>query len=157
MVKPKANPNRLQQYFREYEAFHRTKGNKLCHYFGIFVITITLLGLLARIRLGAMIPDLGICLWTGGVLWYLSLDRKIALLFGLFGIGCYALGRAMPLNVLWVSFGVAWVVQLFGHYYFEKRAPAFFHNLQHLLIGPLWLFCHFAHLSPTDAPTHRAS
>ena len=36
-------------------------------------------------------------------------------------------------------FVVGWIFQFIGHYVYEKRSPAFFRNLAHLLVGPLWI------------------
>jgi uncharacterized membrane protein YGL010W len=38
-----------------------------------------------------------------------------------------------------VAFGVGWVFQAVGHTVYEKNRPAFFKNLVHLLVGPLFL------------------
>ena len=37
------------------------------------------------------------------------------------------------------AFALGWVFQGVGHAYFEKNRPAFFKNLAHLLVGPLFL------------------
>lgn len=37
------------------------------------------------------------------------------------------------------AFAVGWVFQGVGHAYFEKNKPAFFKNLAHLWVGPLFL------------------
>ena len=36
-------------------------------------------------------------------------------------------------------FVAGWIFQFIGHGVYEKRQPAFFRNLVHLLIGPLWI------------------
>ena len=36
-------------------------------------------------------------------------------------------------------FVVGWIFQFVGHYVYEKRSPAFYRNLAHLLVGPLWI------------------
>ena len=36
-------------------------------------------------------------------------------------------------------FVVGWIFQFAGHYVYEKRSPAFYRNLAHLLVGPLWI------------------
>jgi uncharacterized membrane protein YGL010W len=50
-----------------------------------------------------------------------------------------AIGRVIP---LWPAIGlfvVGWVFQFIGHYVYEKKSPAFYKNLAHLLVGPLWI------------------
>ncbi len=39
--------SRLAVVFEDYEAYHRTPGNKLCHYVGIPLVACTLVGLLS--------------------------------------------------------------------------------------------------------------
>ena len=41
----------LQAHFSDYSAFHRTPGNKACHYVGIPMIVLSLFALLARVPL----------------------------------------------------------------------------------------------------------
>ncbi len=139
---------RLAKNFKDYASYHKTPGNKFCHYFGIPLVMVTLLGLLS----GWVAPangltgseyfrlDGGMILWILGMAWYLVLDWKIAIPFGFVSLGLYFIGRAIPLSVLWGLFVLAWVLQFIGHYVFEKKSPAFFKNLQHLLVGPLWIF-----------------
>ncbi len=141
-------PKRLANYFADYASYHRTPGNKICHYLGIPMITVTLLGLLSAIVIGGngltgseiLRLDGGTLLLLLSTLWYLTLDWKIALPFGLFAIGMYFLGRAMPTPVLWTFFVLGWIIQFVGHYKYEKKSPAFFTNLTHVLVGPLWIF-----------------
>jgi uncharacterized membrane protein YGL010W len=37
------------------------------------------------------------------------------------------------------AFAVGWIFQGVGHAVYEKNRPAFFRNLLHLLVGPLFL------------------
>lgn len=138
--------DRLSRYFTEYSRFHTTPGNKICHYFGIPMIALSLLGLLAAIPIGSwgvgaiLRFDAGVLLWIIAVLFYLTLDWKLAIPFGLVAAGLYFLGRATPLAWLWAIFILGWIFQGIGHYRYEKKSPAFFKNLEHILIGPLWIF-----------------
>lgn len=138
--------SRLQSYFEDYASHHATRGNLICHEIAVPVITIAVFGLLARVPLGALEPigifrlDAAVLLLAAAVLWYLLLDWKLALPFGMFAFGLYLLGRSIAPSVLWTAFVAGWVLQFVGHYRFEKRSPAFYRNVLHLLIGPLWLF-----------------
>jgi uncharacterized membrane protein YGL010W len=38
------------------------------------------------------------------------------------------------------AFIVGWVFQGIGHAVYEKKSPAFFRNLLHLMIGPVFLW-----------------
>lgn len=142
-----AIPARLSAYFKDYQAHHKTPGNKLCHYVGLPVITLTTLGLLGQLTIadgltgsGLLRLDGGTILLTLAAIWYLFLDWKIAIPFTLFSMGLYFLGRAIPVPALWTLWVIGWIVQFIGHSVYEKRSPAFFKNLEHLLIGPLWIF-----------------
>lgn len=139
----------LSKYFQDYSSYHRTPGNKLTHYFGITFIGVSLLGLLGNlpIHLPSFTEyspyirlDGGTLLLGLGVLWYLWMDWKIAIPFAFVLTGVYFLGRALPTPVNWTLFIVGWILQGVGHYVFEKKSPAFFKNLTHVLIGPLWIF-----------------
>ena len=48
-------------------------------------------------------------------------------------------GRFIPPLAALAVFVGAWVLQFIGHYAYEHRSPAFFRNLIHLLVGPLWV------------------
>jgi len=139
---------RLEIYFEDYASHHHVRGNKLLHFLGIPLIAVSLLGLLAQLPLlPAYIPagevirlDGGTLLLILATLWYLLLDWRLAVPFALFGAGMYFSGRAIPNQGLWGLFVVGWICQGVGHAVYEKRSPAFFHNVRHLLIGPLWIF-----------------
>jgi uncharacterized membrane protein YGL010W len=140
-------PDRLMAIFNDYAAAHRTFGNKVTHYIGIPLIIITTLGLLGGLPIAGGLTgsdffrlDGGSVLLMAGFLWYLSLDWKIAIPFSMLLLGMYFLGRALPTGVAWALWVIGWVAQFVGHAVYEKKSPAFFQNLQHLLIGPLWIF-----------------
>lgn len=132
---------RLELYFRDYASYHKTKGNKVTHYFGITFILVSLLGLLSQITFIAGVQlDAAMILLGLGIFWYLFLDWKIAAPFALVLIGLYFLGKAFPPSLNWGLFVGGWILQGIGHYVYEKKSPAFFKNLTHLMIGPLWIF-----------------
>lgn len=138
---------RLTRFFEDYEADHVTLGNQLCHVAGIPLIVLSALGLLGHVPLfaaaeqGAILrADAGLALWGAGMLWYLFVDWRISIPFGILTLGFYFIGRAIPMSWLAGLFIAGWVFQAVGHAVFEHRRPAFFRNLQHLLVGPLWIF-----------------
>lgn len=136
---------RLTRYFSDYARHHKTLGNQVCHYIGISCIVIGLLGLLGGAPIIAGGPDFirldaGTILIGLASLWYLYLDWKITIPFLLVIMGTYFLGRAIPSPANWALFVFGWICQGVGHIVYEKNSPAFFKNLVHLLIGPLWLF-----------------
>lgn len=142
---------KLTGYFADYEDYHRTSGNKFCHYFGIPFIVISLLGLLSLINLGpdslagsALLRiDGGAILWLLASLWYVLLDWKIGLSFSFVTLGMYFIGRSIPVPALVGLQVVGWILQGVGHAVYEKRSPAFVSNLTHIFIGPIWIFAHF--------------
>lgn len=140
--------SRLDRYFKDYASFHRTPGNQRTHFVGIPMIVLSTLGLFATLQFGPsnllgsplLRVDAGVLLWVIGVLWYAALDWKLALPFGILMLGFYFMGRALPLPTLWGLFIGGWIIQYIGHIRYEKQSPAFYKNLLHLMIGPLWIF-----------------
>ncbi len=138
---------KLSAYFNEYAEFHKTKGNQATHMVGIPCIVISLLGLLSLVTFGneelktwIIRPDLGMVLFLLGSIFYFSVDWKIAMAFTFVLFGMYLLGRSLPVSALLGLQIGGWIVQYIGHLKYEKKSPAFYQNLRHLLIGPLWVF-----------------
>ena len=132
----------LKRHFADYAAYHRTAGNQLCHYLGIPLIVLTAFGLLSLVRLatlGGHAVTLAEVLFVLVSVYYLTLDFRLALLmFAASGALLY-LGRQLPWSVALGLFVLGWIFQFVGHYAYEKRSPAFYRNLAHLLVGPLWI------------------
>jgi uncharacterized membrane protein YGL010W len=132
----------LRTHFADYAAFHRTAGNKACHSFGIPLIVLASLALLARVPLFAvsgLTVTLAEVLIVLFVAYYLTLDATLAGLM----LVAYALldaaGRFLdPLPALGV-FVFGWILQGVGHYVYEKNSPAFLRNFVHLAVGQLWI------------------
>src|SRR3954463_5170719 len=90
---------RIDKYFNDYSSHHRTRGNKILHYFGIPMIAVSLLGLLGTLVFGPhgvtgspfLRLDAGTALIGLTLLWYLTLDWRLALPFGLMALGLYFL------------------------------------------------------------------
>lgn len=138
---------KLASHFSEYREYHTTRGNQISHFIGVPLIVTSIFGLLAMVTFGneefraqVIRPDLGWVLLIFAVGFYLWLDWKIALPFSLVMIGMYLIGRSLPLEILIGMQVVGWVVQYVGHLKYEKKSPAFYQNLTHLMIGPLWVF-----------------
>lgn len=132
----------LRAHFNDYAAFHGTPGNKACHYIGIPLIVLSLFAMLASVPLFAMagytvtLAEVVLLLTT---LYYLTLDPLLALMMAVVSAALLFVGRYIPLPVAVVLFVVGWIFQFIGHYVYEKRAPAFYRNAAHLLVGPLWI------------------
>ena len=132
----------LRAHFADYASFHGTAGNKACHYVGIPLIVLAVLALLARVPLFAVggftvtLAEVALAVVTA---YYLTLDAVLAAIMLAASVGLLVLGRPMPVWVAAALFVLGWIFQFIGHYVYEKRAPAFFRNLAHLLVGPLWI------------------
>jgi uncharacterized membrane protein YGL010W len=132
----------LSSHFSDYAAFHGTPGNRACHYVGIPLIVFGLFGLLGAIPMGTIgaftltVADVAL---VGATVYYLTLDATLAALMLAAFVVLDLLGRQMPVALAAALFVVGWIFQFVGHYVYEKRSPAFYRNLAHLLVGPLWI------------------
>lgn len=139
----------LRSHFDDYAAFHRTAGNKACHAFGIPIIVLASLSLLAQVRLftiplgegvgGAFTVTLAEALIALFVAYYLTLDVALAAWM----LAAYAVlnvaGRFIPPPAALGLFVFGWILQGVGHWVYEKNSPAFFRNFVHLAVGQLWI------------------
>jgi uncharacterized membrane protein YGL010W len=133
-------------HFKDYEQYHRTPGNKKTHILGIPGVLFSLVGLLSHVVIwtpseGSLLPiDLGVILVLAGALFALRVDWKVGIPFALYGYLNYLLARHLSLSVLGAIQIASWVLQFFGHFYYEKKNPAFLTSIEHLFVGPLWIF-----------------
>jgi uncharacterized membrane protein YGL010W len=126
--------SRLPALFEDYAAYHRHPMNKLCHYLGIPLIVFTLVGILGQHSLGV---TLGVA--AAALAYQARLSPMLTLLFAFFVGASVLTAPRLDARVLWAGFVSGWALQFLGHYGFEKRSPAFFKNLQQLLVGPIWI------------------
>jgi uncharacterized membrane protein YGL010W len=132
----------IRASFADYASDHQTKGNKWFHRFGIPLIMLTLIGMLARVRIatiGDVRIDAGIVLIAAAVVYYLTLEWRLAIPMLIVSIAFYLIGVWLPMSVNVVLFVLGWIFQFVGHSVYEHKQPAFFRNGVHLLIGPLWI------------------
>lgn len=118
----------------------------MCHAFGITLIVYGLLALLQLIPLPGP--------WTlaevflgAAFLYYLTLSVPL---------GLTMLAEAVALDLIarfvadWriglAAFVAGWIFQGIGHARYEKKSPAFFKNLLHLLVGPIFLWNEVLHV-----------
>ncbi len=135
--------NNLKYWFREYLKDHSTQGNIRTHYFGVPVVTLSLIGLLdnwisltiANNTIGA-----GLILVVLSLVWYLVLDKKLAFLIAPVLLALYYLSTLISYQAHIALQVIGWVFQLLGHYKYEGKSPAFFKSLPQLLIGPLFIY-----------------
>lgn len=142
---------RLATQFDAYSSFHRTPGNQACHLVGIPLIVLTLFGLLSQwtlFHLGGYAVSPAEFVLLGAVGYYLTLDLRLgALMLPVAGL-LLLVGSQMSWQLALALFIVGWGLQFAGHYVYEKKAPAFYGNLEHLLVGPLWIL---AKLTQTES------
>lgn len=133
-------------YFKDYEQFHQTRGNKMTHLLGIPFVLFSLLGLLSLVTLWTPSPDslfkidLGFLLFLFGAIFSLRVDLKLGIPFTLYAYLNYILARHVPVPALIGIQVLGWILQLWGHAMYEKKSPAFLTSIEHLFIGPLWIF-----------------
>ena len=132
----------IKALFADYSEYHRTPGNKLFHRFGIPLIVLSLLGMLARVTLfhaDGFYLDLGMLLLAASAIFYVALDWKLGTAMAAVTVLFYVVGRALPLWLNVSLFVLGWIFQFIGHAVYEKNSPAFARNLVHLMVGPLWI------------------
>ena len=132
----------LRAQFADYAAFHAAPGNQACHYVGIPLIMLALFALLARVPLlhaGGVMLTLAEVLVAAATAYYMTLDVTLAFMMLAASVMLLALARLVPVPAAAALFVLGWIFQFLGHYAYEKRSPAFFRNVAHLLVGPLWI------------------
>ena len=130
----------IQEWNAEYAIYHKNRTNKLIHWVCIPLIMFSLFGLLSILSFQFMSVFIVLAL-----LYYLKLSKRLALgmlLISLFFVSIIDLisftDKQSSIILYSTIFIVAWIGQFLGHK-IEGKKPAFFKDLQFLLIGPLWL------------------
>jgi uncharacterized membrane protein YGL010W len=132
----------LKEHFADYGAYHATPGNKACHSVGIpliFFAVLALLGHVPLLRVGGFTVTLAEPVILAVTLYYVRLDAGLAAMMLIVSAVLAAAGRLVSVPAAAVLFVLGWVLQFVGHYVYEKKSPAFFRNVNHLLVGPLWI------------------
>jgi uncharacterized membrane protein YGL010W len=130
----------IRTLFADYASYHQTKGNKWFHRFGIPIIMLTGIGMLARV------PFAAIALILFAEIVYAMLDWRLAAIMLVISAGFYVLGAWIPFWINVALFVLGWIFQFLGHSVYEKRSPAFLTNAMHLLVGPLWILNDAVHI-----------
>ena len=145
--------------FADYATYHRTPGNKWFHRFGIPLIMLGGLGMLARVPIVPYV-DAAIVLIAAAAVVYFILDWRLAVMMLIVSIAFYSAGAAVPFWINVALFVAGWILQFVGHSVYEKRQPAFLTNAMHLLVGPLWILNDMVHVvpatssAPAPTPSH---
>jgi|SRR6202171_4549470 len=128
----------IRALFADYASHHQTKGNKVFHRLGIPMIMLTLIGMLARVKVYGRL-DAAMLLIVFAEIVYLVLEWRLAAAMLVVSACMYLLGAWMPLWLNVALFVLGWIFQFIGHSVYEKKSPAFLTNILHLLVGPLWI------------------
>jgi uncharacterized membrane protein YGL010W len=145
----------LPEWLAAYAVCHQNPTNKLLHWICVPAIAASLLALLwaAPVPWSSAVSSGRQTAWlnwavlavVGCLLFYARLSLKLAVGMSVWSAGVLALvalyeslsGRSIwPIAL--IVFVVAWIGQFIGHK-IEGKKPAFFEDLQFLLIGPLWV------------------
>ena len=126
----------VDRYFAEYSSYHTDRRNLVCHEIGIPLIVWAIFSLLELVKLGPV--DLAVIIGAAIIAFYLRLDLRLGLIALFAFAAVYVAGRYTPWWVAVTAFLVGWTFQFVGHGV-EGKKPAFFTNLVHLLVGPLWI------------------
>ena|SRR5665213_1494180 len=120
----------------EYGTYHRDKRNLLCHELGIPLIVLSIIIALRLVHVGPI--DLAMVTIAAVSVYYL----RLAGLGSLAAIASLVIFYGIAMLLTWPvaigAFVIGWTLQFVGHAY-EGKKPAFLTNLQHLLVGPLWI------------------
>jgi len=120
----------------EYGTYHRDKRNLICHELGIPLIVFAIIIAERLVRIGVI--DLAIVTIVAISFYYIRLAGRGAILAIVSLIGLYSIATFVTWPYAIAAFVIGWTLQFIGHAY-EGKKPAFLTNLQHLLVGPLWL------------------
>ncbi len=140
---------RVDSLLADYGSYHRTRGNLICHVFGITLIVFGILSMLGEVSLGLAGLTAAELLIAAAFLFYLFLDVPLAFAI-LVAVGLLdAVAHAVSdWRIGLAAFVLGWIFQGIGHARFEKNSPAFFRNLVHLMVGPLFLVNELLRLRP---------
>lgn len=129
---------RVDAMLADYGSHHRTRGNLVCHVFGVTLIVFGIVSMLGTFRLGPVTA--AEILMAAVAVWYATLDFRLALgMLAAFALVDLAARAAGDWRIGLAAFVVGWIFQAVGHAVYEKNRPAFLKNLVHLLVGPLFL------------------
>lgn len=151
--------NTMDRLWSDYQEHHRTAGNRACHMIGIPLIMAGLLGLLALpvARVGGWPVEVSLLLAVAFGAVEIALDARLGALMLVISLVLYLGARMLVWQISAGLFVLGWVFQFIGHGAYERRSPAFYKNLAHLVVGPLWVLNHLVHLRREGTPAPARS
>ncbi len=135
-------PAPMRARLAEYEGFHRSSANEVCHFLGIPSIIVGAASLLALVSFGVVAGhrlSLADLVAAAIVIFYVARARWLGVVTGSLLAALVLVGQMLPWSAGLLLFLGGWALQFVGHAIYEKRSPAFLRNLLHLLVGPAWL------------------
>lgn len=141
----------LTYWLDEYSRYHLNPLNKKIHWVCVPIIMMTLLGLLWSLP----VPESfgghsAIVNWSSlliliSMVFYLRLSLPLAIGMAAVTVGmlaCFGPIESLRTGLVWqlslAVFVIAWIGQFIGHK-IEGKKPAFFQDIQFLLVGPVWI------------------
>lgn len=140
----------LERQFAFYKSYHGNTINKRIHIVFVPTLIITALALSSKVELPPPVNDMSRVLTAFYIVYCITLNAKLGLLYTPFLLAFYAASRLLcnyagPSGTvpfaLTLHF-ISWFAQIVGHYAFEGKSPAFMDSvLQSLLAAPIviWL------------------
>ena len=145
----------IQQWFDEYAESHQNHTNKIIHFMCVPLIYFSIVGLLVSIPTDFLhlyfqdeppfYYNFGTLALIIALVFYFRLSFPIFCGMLIFSVivmtGNYFLSTLEEIPLWLISiiiFAVAWIGQFYGHKV-EGKKPAFFKDIQFLLIGPAWI------------------
>lgn len=144
----------MQVWLDEYANEHQNPINKQFHWVCVPLIVWSLLAILWSLpfpgtyKLAGMPVNWAIVTVMVATIYYFILSPRLAIGLLIFNVlllfSCFSLISIVPW-ALWkiavIVFVIAWVGQFIGHH-IEGKRPAFFKDIQFLMIGPAWVIAY---------------
>lgn len=131
---------KIDRLLAEYGSHHRTRGNLVCHAFGITLIVFGVLALFGLVGTPPAGSTAAEWLIAASFAFYLALNVPLAFAILVPFIALDLIARAVSdWRIGLAAFAAGWIFQAVGHARFERNRPAFFRNLVHLMVGPIYL------------------
>jgi uncharacterized membrane protein YGL010W len=144
----------IYQWNNEYGKYHKNKTNKLIHWLCVPLIMFSIFGLLSlsnfsyELNPGIIKFDFLNIFIILSLFFYVKLSIRLSIGMLLISMIFYFIVIKINQSQLFTNFQlgmiyaliftIAWIGQFIGHK-IEGKKPAFFTDLQFLLIGPIWL------------------
>ena len=134
----------FEQQVLSYAAYHQNARNKFTHFFGVPLVTFSILVPMSWIKIAYGVSFASI-FYLSVLLYYLRLDWRIAILQLPFTMillmlagGTADLPFLTSFSIFLATFIGGWIIQFIGHY-FEGKRPALADNLMQIFNAPLFL------------------